>query len=144
MTMTPAEVRDHQFARASRFTRGYDSREVDAFVESVAQRLESGAGISSNDVYHQTFSKPPLADRGYAENGVNAFLDQVHAELVLLEDAWGHPTAAALDDDAAAAGSRAPVPATETPELNPDSDSDSDSDETVVERVEDDGEHTPR
>lgn len=119
MTITAEEVRATSFKRASRFTRGYDTREVDEFVESIAERLETGSGVSSNDVYRITFTKPPMASRGYAEDSVDEFLERAHAELLRLEDAWG--------------GSAQPGAAPEVdPEVDPaaggDSDADSDAD----------------
>lgn len=93
-----AEVRDTEFPLAARFRRGYVATEVDAFMERIATRLETGRGVTSNDVYHVAFARAALAERGYAEQGVDAFLDRIHAELLRLEDAWGHRQSTAPDD----------------------------------------------
>ncbi len=102
MTMTPDEVRATTFDTVSRYRRGYDADEVDAFVESVASRLTTRQGLTSNDVYHVSFTRSRIGGRGYAEGGVDAFLDRIHAELALREESWGHP---------AATGEPVPLPA---------------------------------
>ncbi|MEO5833944.1 MAG: DivIVA domain-containing protein [Nakamurella sp.] len=102
MTLTPADARSVAFPTASRLRRGYDADEVDAFLERIAVRLETGAGVSSNDVYHVSFPRSGIGGRGYVEADVDAFLEQAHAELARLEDAWGHrggPTPGDTDGD---------------------------------------------
>jgi DivIVA domain-containing protein len=97
MTLTAADVRSTTFPAASRIRRGYDADEVDAFVERIAVRLESGAGLTSNEVYRLEPGKARVGGRGYAEADVDAFLSTVHLELVRLEDAWGHESAVAAN-----------------------------------------------
>lgn len=94
MTLTPADVRSTDFPAASRLRRGYDADEVDAFIESIAVRLETDAGLSSNDVYHVSFSKNRIGSRGYSESDVDSFLERVQAELSGLEESWTHANAA--------------------------------------------------
>lgn len=94
MTLTAADVRATDFPAASRLRRGYDADAVDAFVERIARRLETGEGLSSNDVYHAPFAKAGIGGRGYSSTEVDAFLERVHVELLRIEDAWGHVTLA--------------------------------------------------
>lgn len=95
MTITPASVRATTFAASSRLRRGYDADQVDAFVERIAQRLESGEGLTSNDVYRAPLGRAGIGGRGYAEADVDRFLEAVHVALLRLEDAWGHENAVA-------------------------------------------------
>jgi DivIVA domain-containing protein len=90
MTLTAADVRSTDFPASSRLRRGYDADAVDAFLERIAVRLETGEGLSSNDVYHVPFAKAGLGGRGYSSAEVDAFLERVHVELARLEDGWGH------------------------------------------------------
>lgn len=90
MTLTAADVRSTVFPASSRLRRGYDADAVDAFVERIAVRLETGDGLSSNDVYHVPLGRAGLGGRGYSDAEVDAFLERVHSELARLEDGWGH------------------------------------------------------
>jgi len=87
MTITAAEVRETRFSSPPRSRRGYDSEEVDKFVELIATRLDTGEGLSSNDVYRAQFRKAPLLmSRGYDPEEVDTFLERILTELQRQEE----------------------------------------------------------
>ena len=86
MPITAAEVRDTRFSPTSPIGRGYRPADVDAFLSRVAQRLETGTGLNSNEVFRVNFGKPAPWARGYSTAEVDAFLDRVMAELHRQED----------------------------------------------------------
>lgn len=92
MTITAAEVRETRFASPPRSRRGYSSEEVDRFVELVATRLDTGDGLTSNDVYRAQFGKAPLLmSRGYDPAEVDSFLERILTELQRQEEATPEP-----------------------------------------------------
>lgn len=110
MTLTPADVRSTDFPAASKLRRGYSADAVDAFVERIAVRLETGVGLTSNDVYHVPLAKARIGERGYTESDVDAFLERVHGALSELEESWSH---------ASDRGPEAPVEPTDDPAPTP-------------------------
>ena len=92
MTITAAEVRETRFSSPPRSRRGYNSEEVDRFVEQIAVRLDTGDGLTSNDVYRAQFGKAPLfMSRGYDPEEVDTFLERILAELQRQEESTSEP-----------------------------------------------------
>jgi DivIVA domain-containing protein len=69
--------------------------------------------LTPADIHNMAFKKPPIGKRGYDEEEVDAFLDEVEQELIrLLEDNG------ALHDQVARGGSGGPSPAASTMVIN--------------------------
>lgn len=130
MTLTPADVRATDFPAASRLRRGYAADEVDGFLERIAVRLETGDGLTSNDVYHVPLAKARIGERGYVESDVDAFLDRVHGELSALEESWSHANLRETDVPAGGTTTAEVAPASEAASTDevPTGDAPTDSD----------------
>jgi DivIVA domain-containing protein len=91
--LTAAAVRAARFGRPSWGRRGYDPEQVEALRVRVADALDTLAAgrapaVTADDVHSVVFAKPRLGrGRGYDEDEVDVFLDQV--ETVLRAGAGG-------------------------------------------------------
>jgi DivIVA domain-containing protein len=81
--LTPDDVHRMQFTRAPVGRRGYDTDEVDAFLDLVAATLAHGGpgSLTTVDVRGVQFTEARLSTRGYQRDEVDAFLDLVAAAL---------------------------------------------------------------
>lgn len=96
--LTVADVRNAQFRKPPLGQRGYREDEVDRLLARIARTLESigparrlpgpppapvasTALITAAEVRESAFHKPPMGQRGYNEDQVDAFLDTVVARL---------------------------------------------------------------
>lgn len=95
--LTPDQVRNVAFGKPPIGKRGYNEDEVDAFLDRVAEQLNSqrgplpppsdGSAVAMGDrltpeqVRDFAFSKRPRGEPGYDEAEVDAFLDRVEAAL---------------------------------------------------------------
>ena len=79
MSLTSADVRAATFP-AKLWSRTYRRDEVDAFLEQVCERLDTGRGLTSADVDNVAFRRGRWG-RGYDEDAVDAFLDRLSAQL---------------------------------------------------------------
>jgi DivIVA domain-containing protein len=84
-TLTPAEVRSVTFDKAPLGKRGYDEKQVDAFLDRVEATLTGTDQLSSEDVRAVVFADAPLIRRGYHEDQVDDFLDVIVMALELRE-----------------------------------------------------------
>ncbi|MEU6262277.1 DivIVA domain-containing protein [Saccharopolyspora shandongensis] len=82
--LTPDDVRNVAFARSWRRNRGYDEREVDAFLERVEAALSGKRPMTARDVLTARFS-PGKPGRSYKKAQVAEFLDQVALTLMKRE-----------------------------------------------------------
>lgn len=123
--VTAADVRAVRFPLVRRG--GYDPKQVDPFLEVVAQTLEGGplADPTMNADYIQSVRFGTVRRSGYEATKVDAFLDRVIDTLEPLDgqrplpvpavaSAVGGPADEPGSDAAAAGADVAPVPATET------------------------------
>jgi DivIVA domain-containing protein len=76
-TLTPAEVRSVTFDKAPLGKRGYDEKQVDAFLDRVEATLAGTDQLTSEDVRAVVFADAPLIKRGYHEDQVDDFLDVI-------------------------------------------------------------------
>ncbi|MFI6361667.1 DivIVA domain-containing protein [Nocardia sp. NPDC050630] len=81
--LTPDDVHRMQFTQAAVGRRGYDTEEVDAFLDLVAATLAHGSpgSLTVTDVRAVRFTEARLGTRGYARDEVDAFLDLVITAL---------------------------------------------------------------
>ncbi|SDZ31626.1 DivIVA domain-containing protein [Saccharopolyspora shandongensis] len=82
--LTPDDMRNVAFARSWRRNRGYDEREVDAFLERVEAALRGKRPMTARDVLTARFS-PGKPGRSYKKVQVAEFLDQVALTLMKRE-----------------------------------------------------------
>lgn len=76
MPLTGDAVRNHVFSKpVGRL--GYNPRQVDAFLQRVADHLDGHTSLSVDDVHNVRFDRPAPFTRGYAPEEVDAFLDAV-------------------------------------------------------------------
>ena len=71
----------HRFSTSGLILRGYDRKQVDRFLASVAAHIETGRELDLNSVRRAVFK---VKRGGYAEIQVDAFIDRV-VELLPLE-----------------------------------------------------------
>jgi DivIVA domain-containing protein len=81
--LTPDDVHRMQFTQAAVGRRGYDTDEVDAFLDLVAATLAHGGpgSLTIADVRAVRFTDARLGTRGYTRDEVDAFLDLVVTAL---------------------------------------------------------------
>jgi DivIVA domain-containing protein len=81
--LTPDDVQRMQFTQAPVGRRGYDTDEVDAFLDLVAATLAHGGpgSLTVADVRTVRFTEARLSTRGYQRAEVDAFLDLVITAL---------------------------------------------------------------
>ena len=75
--LTPEDVRNVMFDRAPLGKRGYDEKQVDAFLDRIEAALTGTARLTAEDVRTVVFDDAPLIKRGYHEDQVDLFLDAV-------------------------------------------------------------------
>jgi len=75
--LTPADVRAVIFDKAPLGKRGYDEKQVDAFLDRIEAALTGTVRLTAEDVRAVVFQDAPLIKRGYHEDQVDAFLDAV-------------------------------------------------------------------
>ncbi|WP_328403250.1 DivIVA domain-containing protein [Nocardia sp. NBC_00403] len=87
--LTPDDIHRVRFTQAPIGRRGYDTDEVDAFLDLVAATLAHGgpSGLTVTDVRAVRFTEARLSTRGYEHGEVDAFLDLV---VTALEHAAHH------------------------------------------------------
>jgi len=104
VTLTPGDVRDVRFRKPRRGERGYDEREVDVFLDRVADTLAGRDRLTAEDVWTVQF--PALRQRKGSSRAedVDAFLEQASRAL-----GW---QASASATDRRAAGTMPGFPAT--------------------------------
>ena len=83
--LTPSDVRDVVFDKAPIGKRGYDEKQVDAFLDRIEAALSGNGRLTAEDVRNVVFQDAPLIKRGYHEDQVDDFLDAVVATLELRE-----------------------------------------------------------
>jgi DivIVA domain-containing protein len=76
-TLTPAEVRSVTFDKAPLGKRGYDEKQVDAFLDRVEATLAGTDQLTADDVRSVVFADAPRIKRGYHEDQVDDFLDVI-------------------------------------------------------------------
>lgn len=81
MPVTAAEVREIRFNQAGLLVRGYNAREVDAFLDRIANTLDGNDSVTSADVHRIAFGRAYIGGRGYDEAEVDAFLRLVESTL---------------------------------------------------------------
>ncbi|MGY4099136.1 DivIVA domain-containing protein [Nocardia sp. R16R-3T] len=81
--LTPDDVHRMRFTQAAVGRRGYDTEEVDAFLDLVAATLAHGGpgSLTITDLRAIRFTEARLGTRGYARDEVDAFLDLVVTAL---------------------------------------------------------------
>jgi DivIVA domain-containing protein len=81
--LTPEQVRTTAFGAPPTGQRGYNSDEVDNFLDVVEAALREPARrlLTPEQVRNAAFSKPPFGKRGYSENEVDGFLRRLEAQL---------------------------------------------------------------
>jgi DivIVA domain-containing protein len=84
-TLTPAEVRSVTFDKAPIGKRGYDEKQVDAFLDRVEATLSGTDQLTAEDVRSVVFADAPRIKRGYHEDQVDDFLDVIVDALELRE-----------------------------------------------------------
>jgi len=75
--LTAAEVRDVVFDKAPLGKRGYDEKQVDAFLDRIEAALKGADRLTAEEVRSVVFQDAPLIKRGYHEEQVDDFLDAV-------------------------------------------------------------------
>jgi DivIVA domain-containing protein len=94
--LTPDDVRSIQFGKAPFGRRGYDEEQVDAFLDQVEEDLRARYAAGGNlvpvlltgaDVQDVAFRRAPWGRRGYNEEEVDSFLDEVQRTVVALDRA---------------------------------------------------------
>lgn len=91
--LTGAEVRGAVFAKPPLGSRGYDSHEVDEFMDKVAAALDGFGSIPADEVVSKRFGLAPRwGNRGYRQVEVDAVLDVVAAILRQRADGSGTPS----------------------------------------------------
>ena len=75
--LTSADVRDVVFDKAPLGKRGYDEKQVDAFLDRIEAALTGAGRLTADDVRQVVFQDAPLIKRGYHEDQVDTFLDAV-------------------------------------------------------------------
>lgn len=91
--VTPEDVRNVAFDKASHGRRGYHAGEVDEFlgrVEAALRNPTETSALTPAHIEHVAFSKPPPGQRGYDEDQVDAFLDLVKIKLSGQVESRGH------------------------------------------------------
>ncbi len=109
--LTGDEVRRVVFARPPFGRRGYDTHQVDQFMQRVAATLDGADTLTADEVHNVIFGKPPVGDRGYREDEVDALLDIVSSALRNRADGGDRADADADRPAAHARGAR-PAPPT--------------------------------
>jgi DivIVA domain-containing protein len=84
--LTAQDLRYATFGKPPWGKRGYNTDEVDAFLQLAAGRLDGYGNLSVDDVHAVSFSKPPIGKRGYSEDEVDDFLEQLEATIASLDD----------------------------------------------------------
>jgi len=95
-SLTGDDVRHAIFAKPPFGKRGYDSHQVDAFLQRVAATLDGSDSLTADEVRTVVFRKPPVGERGYREDEVDAFLDLVTVILRERADDGAKPPAATV------------------------------------------------
>lgn len=85
--LTPGDVRDVVFDKAPLGKRGYDEKQVDAFLDLVEATLTGNARLTADEVRNVVFEDAALIKRGYHEDQVDDFLDLVVSTFELHERA---------------------------------------------------------
>jgi DivIVA domain-containing protein len=98
--LTPQDIRDVAFDRAPLGKRGYDEKQVDAFLDRIEATLSGTDALTAEDVRGVTFSDAPRIRRGYHEDQVDDFLDLVVSTLELRDTAPESAPAAQHPDPA--------------------------------------------
>jgi DivIVA domain-containing protein len=80
-SLTPTDVREVVFDKAPLGKRGYDEKQVDAFLDRIEAALTGSDRLSADDVRAVVFQDAPLIKRGYHEEQVDDFLDVVVGTL---------------------------------------------------------------
>jgi DivIVA domain-containing protein len=75
--LTPQDIRDVAFDRAPLGKRGYDEKQVDAFLDRIESTLAGTDTLTPDEVREVVFTDAPRLKRGYHEDQVDAFLDLV-------------------------------------------------------------------
>lgn len=83
--LTPADVREVIFDKAPLGKRGYDEKQVDAFLDRVEATLIGTDQLTADDVRSVVFEDAPLIKRGYHEDQVDNFLDAIVGTFELRE-----------------------------------------------------------
>lgn len=104
--ITPEDIQLVRFERTRRFETGYREHDVDRFLDQVEDTLEQLARerrtqhgdqapqptsawpqtLSPVEIRNVAFSKPPMGMRGYNEDEVDQFLDDVEATVRQLRE----------------------------------------------------------
>jgi DivIVA domain-containing protein len=92
--LTPADVHDVIFDKAPLGKRGYDEKQVDAFLDRIEAALTGTGRLSAEDVRAVVFQDAPLIRRGYHEDQVDTFLDAVIGTLEQRERRHADPPTA--------------------------------------------------
>src|SRR5262245_46683347 len=79
--LTPADVRNVIFDKAPLGKRGYDEKQVDAFLDLIEAALVGDNQLTADEVRAVVFRDAPLIKRGYHEDQVDDFLDAVVGTL---------------------------------------------------------------
>lgn len=72
---------DLRAVRLPRALRGYDAREVDAFLARASSTLDGAGGMTSFEVRGTRFATATGVGRGYSRDAVDALLDELEQEL---------------------------------------------------------------
>jgi DivIVA domain-containing protein len=84
--LTPQDIRDVAFDRAPLGKRGYDEKQVDAFLDRIESTLAGTDTLTPDEVREVVFADAPRLKRGYHEDQVDAFLDLVVSTLEQLPE----------------------------------------------------------
>jgi DivIVA domain-containing protein len=65
--------------------RGYDEKSVNDFLQLAVRRLEGRGQLSADDVRGVRFRKPPIFQRGYDQDEVDALFNDIAAAIAALD-----------------------------------------------------------
>jgi DivIVA domain-containing protein len=93
-SLTGAEVRGAVFAQPPMGKHGYDSREVDEFMERIAATLDGFGSLTADEVHNVIFKTASgWRERGYDQEEVDAMLDIAASILRRRAEGGGSPPA---------------------------------------------------